>query len=60
MAAGVVAGIVSLKEPAIVYVWSLKCLGKGSFCGAWSKRFANYKPKYFSRRNKSTKSTYFR
>ena len=28
--------------------------------GAWSKSFADYKTKYFGRRYKSTKSTYFR
>ena len=28
--------------------------------GAWSKRFADYKTKYFGRRYKSTKSAYFR
>ena len=27
---------------------------------AWSKSFADYKTKYFGRRYKSTKSTYFR
>ena len=34
------------------------CLWVGS--GAGSKNFAEYKPKYFSRRDKSAKSTYFR
>ena len=28
--------------------------------GAWSKSLADYKTKYFGRRNKSTKSMYFR
>ena len=36
-------------------------LGKGSLMeGAWSKSFADYNPKYFSRRNMNAKSTYFR
>ena len=46
-------------EPAIILVRSPNSLGKGLLMGA-SNSFADYKPKYFSRRDKSANCTNFR
>ena len=64
MAADVVAGsklAILGCVPPIVDDCHTNSLCKGSLIeGAWSKLFADYKPKYFSRLTKSAKSTYFR